>query len=156
MSDNPIQVENVTKRFGQFTAVNQVSFEARPGEVLGWLGPNGAGKTTLMRMLLGLLHPTEGRMHVLGFDPVTEPKKLHASVGYMSQLFTLYNDLTAVENIQFYGEAYGIPKSQRAQREQEILQMAGLEANKNRLTAHLSGGWRQRLALEQIPNQLMA
>jgi ABC-2 type transport system ATP-binding protein len=145
--NDPIQVENLIKRFGEFVAVDNVSFEVKPGEVLGWLGPNGAGKTTTMRMLLGLLHPTEGNIRVLGLDPATEAKKLHHSVGYMSQLFTLYNDLTAAENIRFYGEVYGIPVEQRAKRETEILEMAGLETNKNRLTAHLSGGWRQRLAL---------
>ena len=145
--NNPIQVENLSKRFGEFAAVDNVSFEVKAGEVLGWLGPNGAGKTTTMRMLLGLLHPTAGNIRVLGFDPATEAKKLHHSVGYMSQLFTLYNDLTAAENIRFYGEVYGIPIEQRAKREAEILQMAGLEGNKNRLAAHLSGGWRQRLAL---------
>lgn len=145
--NNPIQVENLSKRFGEFVAVDNVSFEVKPGEVLGWLGPNGAGKTTTMRMLLGLLHPTAGNIRVLGFDPAKEAKQLHHSVGYMSQLFTLYNDLTAAENIRFYGEVYGIPIEQRAQREKEILEMAGLEGNKDRLTAHLSGGWRQRLAL---------
>lgn len=145
--NNPIQVENLSKRFGEFVAVDNVSFEVKSGEVLGWLGPNGAGKTTTMRMLLGLLHPTAGNIRVLGFDPAKEAKQLHHSVGYMSQLFTLYNDLTAAENIRFYGEVYGIPIEQRAQREKEILEMAGLEGNKDRLTAHLSGGWRQRLAL---------
>jgi ABC-2 type transport system ATP-binding protein len=147
MNEKPVIVEKVSKRFGSFTAVDQVSFEVLPQEVFGWLGPNGAGKTTMIRMLLGLMRPTDGHMRVLGYDPVKEGDEVHKIVGYMSQQFTLYNDLTAAENIAFYGEVYGIPKESRTQRQDEILQMAGLENRRNTLTGHLSGGWRQRLAL---------
>jgi ABC-2 type transport system ATP-binding protein len=147
MNEQAIVVENVTKRFGKFTAVNRVSFSVRPGQVFGWLGPNGAGKTTMMRMLLGLMTPTEGSMRVLGIDPAKESKRLHHLVGYMSQQFTLYNDLTAAENIRFYAAVYGLSKAERKQREEEIIRIAGLEENRNQLTSSLSGGWRQRLAL---------
>ncbi|MBN1247684.1 MAG: ABC transporter ATP-binding protein, partial [Anaerolineae bacterium] len=127
MSDHPIEVRDLTKRFGQFTAVDRVSFHVNKGEVYGWLGPNGAGKTTTIRMLLGLLKPTSGEARVLGFDPSTQAKAMQAHVGYMSQRFTLYNDLTASENIRFYGQAYGLSRSRLRQRQAEILAMAGLE-----------------------------
>ena len=143
----PIQVDNLTKRFGKFVAVDRVSFNVSEGEVYGWLGPNGAGKTTTIRMLLGLLKPTEGRARVLGHDPATEAKAMQAKVGYMSQLFTLYNDLTASENIRFYGQAYGLGRSALRQRHDEIIEMAGLQGRERELTANLSGGWKQRLAL---------
>ena len=142
-----IEVENLTKRFGDFVAVDGVSFSVRPGEVYGWLGPNGAGKTTTIRMLLGLLTPTGGRAHVLGYDPARQTKAMQARVGYMSQLFTLYNDLTASENIRFYGQAYGLSRTDLRQRQAEILEMAGLVGRSDTLTANLSGGWKQRLAL---------
>jgi len=144
---HPIIVENLTRKFGDFTAVDQISFFVRKGEVFGWLGPNGAGKTTTIRMLLGLLKPTEGRMRVLQIDPVTQAKALHARVGYMSQTFTLYNDLTALENIRFYGKVYGLAGDRLRQRQRDILQMANLEGREHTLTANLSGGWKQRLAL---------
>ena len=147
MNKYPIIVENLTKRFGNFTAVDHVSFSVKRGEVYGWLGPNGAGKTTTIRMLLGLLKPTEGSCRVLGYDPVTQAKTMQAHVGYMSQLFTLYNDLTAAENIRFYGQAYGLNRRELRRRRAEIIQMAGLHGRENVLTANLSGGWKQRLAL---------
>jgi ABC-2 type transport system ATP-binding protein len=143
----PIVVENVTKRFGRFTAVDRVSFTVRQGEVYGWLGPNGAGKTTTIRILLGLLQPTEGSCYVLGYNSTTQTKAMQAHVGYMSQLFTLYKDLTAAENIRFYGQAYGLGRSELRSRHREIIAMAGLEGREDVLTANLSGGWRQRLAL---------
>ncbi len=146
-AEDPIVVEELIKKFGNFTAVDQVSFRVHSGEVFGWLGPNGAGKTTTIRMLLGLLQPSGGQMRVLGFDPVTQTKAMQARVGYMSQLFTLYNDLTAQENIRFYGKVYGLTPSELKQRQVEIIQMAGLEGRENALTANLSGGWKQRLAL---------
>jgi ABC-2 type transport system ATP-binding protein len=145
--NHPIAVENLTRKFGNFTAVDQLTFSVRKGEVFGWLGPNGAGKTTTIRMLLGLLKPTQGRMHVLKFDPVTQAKALHARVGYMSQTFTLYNDLTALENIRFYGKVYGLAGDRLRQRQSDILKMANLEGREHTLTANLSGGWKQRLAL---------
>ena len=142
-----IVVDRLTKRFGRFTAVNEVSFQVAPGEVYGWLGPNGAGKTTTIRMLLGLLTPTSGRATVLGYDPARQAKAMQARVGYMSQLFTLYNDLTASENIRFYGQAYGLSRRELRERQAEILTMAGLTGRGDSLTANLSGGWKQRLAL---------
>ena len=145
--NDPIQVADLTRKFGDFTAVDHINFSVRKGEVFGWLGPNGAGKTTTIRMLLGLLKPTGGRMRVLQYDPVTQAKALHARVGYMSQAFTLYNDLTALENIRFYGKVYGLAGDRLRQRQRDILQMANLEGREHTLTANLSGGWKQRLAL---------
>jgi ABC-2 type transport system ATP-binding protein len=142
--DDPVIAEALTKRFGEFIAV---SFHIHPGEVFGWLGPNGAGKTTTIRMLLGLIRPSAGKVRVLGFDPVTQTKIMQGHVGYMSQLFTLYNDLTARENIHFYGRVYGLSRKALALRQEEIIQMAGLEGREDTLTANLSGGWKQRLAL---------
>jgi ABC-2 type transport system ATP-binding protein len=142
-----IEVEDLTKRFGGFVAVDQVSFAIRPGEVYGWLGPNGAGKTTTIRMLLGLLKPTSGHARVLDYDPARQTKAMQAHVGYMSQLFTLYSDLTAAENIRFYGQAYGLSRTDLRQRQAEILEMAGLSGRGDTLTSNLSGGWKQRLAL---------
>ena len=144
---DPVIAEELTKRFGDFTAVDRVSFHIHPREVFGWLGPNGAGKTTTIRMLLGLIRPTAGKLNVLGFDPVKQTKIMQAHVGYMSQLFTLYNDLTARENIHFYGRVYGLKRKTLALRQEEIIQMAGLEGREDTLTANLSGGWKQRLAL---------
>ena len=145
--NDPVVAEELTKRFGSFTAVDRVSFRIHPGEVFGWLGPNGAGKTTTIRMMLGLITPSSGKLSVLGFNPVTQAKTMQAHVGYMSQLFTLYNDLTARENIRFYGRVYGLKRADQARRQEEILQMAGLEGREDTLTANLSGGWKQRLAL---------
>jgi len=144
---HPIVVEGLTKLFGGFTAVDRVNFSVNAGEVFGWLGPNGAGKTTTIRMLLGLLRPTSGKASVLGFDPVTQTKTMQAHVGYMSQQFTLYNELSARENIQFYGKVYGLERDELGKRQAEIIQMAGLEGRENAITGSLSGGWKQRLAL---------
>jgi len=143
----PIQVEKLTKRFGSFVAVDKISFVVEKGQVYGWLGPNGAGKTTTIRLLLGLLRPTEGICRVLGYDSTAQTKAMHAHVGYMSQLFMLYDDLTAAENIRFYGQAYGLARRELGRRRDEIIDMAGLQGRENELTANLSGGWKQRLAL---------
>jgi ABC-2 type transport system ATP-binding protein len=140
-------VQNLTKRFGTFTAVDDISFSVQAGEVFGWLGPNGAGKTTTIRMLLGLIKPTSGNTFVSGFNSATQTKSVHAHVGYMSQQFTLYNDLTAMQNIRFYGSVHGLSSDELRQRIVEIIQMAGLEGRENTLTGSLSGGWKQRLAL---------
>ncbi len=145
--ESPILVQNLTKRFGTFTAVDDVSFNVQAGEVFGWLGPNGAGKTTTIRMLLGLIKPTSGNAFVSGFNSATQTKSVHAHVGYMSQQFTLYNDLTAMQNIRFYGGVHGLSPDELRQRISEIIQMAGLEGRENTLTSSLSGGWKQRLAL---------
>jgi ABC-2 type transport system ATP-binding protein len=142
-----IMVEELTKKFGEFVAVDHVTFSVEEGEIFGWLGPNGAGKTTTIRMLLGLIKPSSGHMSVLGYDPVRETKTMQAQVGYMSQQFTLYNELTARENIRFYGRVYGLSPAELNQREEELLQMAGLAGRANVLTGSLSGGWKQRLAL---------
>jgi len=143
----PIVVEDLTKSFGSFVAVDHVSFSVNAGEIFGWLGPNGAGKTTTIRILLGLLRPTAGATYVLGFNSATQTKAIHARVGYMSQAFTLYNDLTARENIRFYGMVYGLSSKDLGQRQTEIIRMAGLSGRENVLTGTLSGGWKQRLAL---------
>ncbi len=142
-----IVVEGLTKAFGDFMAVDHVTFRVHTGEVFGWLGPNGAGKTTTIRMLLGLMRPSSGQASVLGFDPITQTKAMQARVGYMSQQFTLYNELTARENIQFYGKVYGLGKGELRARQEEILRMAGLVGRENVLTGQLAGGWKQRLAL---------
>jgi ABC-2 type transport system ATP-binding protein len=142
-----IVAHELSKRFGDFTAVDGVSFSVGRGEVYGWLGPNGAGKTTTIRMLLGLLRPSAGWSRVLGYDPAVTPKALHHHVGYMSQLFTLYNDLTAAENIRFYGQAFGLGRSELRRRREELIDMAGLRGREDVITANLSGGWKQRLAL---------
>jgi len=147
MDEYTIEATNLTKCFGEFTAVDHVSFGVKRGEVYGWLGPNGAGKTTTIRMLLGLLRITEGTCSILGYDPRTQAKAMQAHVGYMSQLFTLYNDLTARENIRFYGLAYGLSSTEIKRRQAEIIEMAGLQGREDELTLHLSGGWKQRLAL---------
>ena len=147
-SDQPtIVVEELTKHFGEFAAVDHVSFSVNEGEIFGWLGPNGAGKTTTIRMLLGLIKPTSGRASVLGYDPARETKIMQAEVGYMSQQFTLYNELTARENIRFYGQVYGLSSARLKQREAELLEMAGLQKHASVITGNLSGGWKQRLAL---------
>ncbi len=143
----PIVVQNLTKKFGEFVAVDDVSFTINRGEVFGWLGPNGAGKTTTIRMLLGLLHPTSGSTQVLGYDSATQAQAMRAAVGYMSQQFTLYNDLTAAENIRFYGMVYGLDSRELRRRQAELVEMAGLEGREKMLTGSLSGGWKQRLAL---------
>jgi ABC-2 type transport system ATP-binding protein len=142
-----VVVEELTKHFGDFIAVNHVNFSVDEGEIFGWLGPNGAGKTTTIRMLLGLMKPTSGKMSVLGYDPVKETKTMQAQVGYMSQQFTLYNELTARENIRFYGGVYGLSPAELNQRQEELLHMAGLSGRANVITGSLSGGWKQRLAL---------
>ena len=142
-----IVVQELTKVFGEFTAVDHVSFSVNAGEIFGWLGPNGAGKTTTIRMLLGLIKPTSGHASVLGYDPSKETKIMQAQVGYMSQQFTLYNELTAGENIRFYGRVYGLSRTELNRRQEELLHIAGLEGHSNVLTGNLSGGWKQRLAL---------
>jgi ABC-2 type transport system ATP-binding protein len=143
----PIVVEDLAKRFGDFIAVDHVSFTVSAGQVFGWLGPNGAGKTTTIRILLGLMKPTSGNTCVLGFNSATQTESVHAKVGYMSQQFTLYNDLTPWENTRFYGMVQGLSSNELRRRQIEIIQMAGLEGREHVLTSTLSGGWKQRLAL---------
>jgi ABC-2 type transport system ATP-binding protein len=144
---NAIVVRGLTKQFDSFTAVDEISFEIKTGEIFGFLGPNGAGKTTTMRMLLGLVKPTAGTATVLGFDVRRDVRLLRARLGYMSQRFTLYQDLTVDENLTFYGRAYGLEKERLLARKAAIVQMAGLLGRERTLTRDLAGGWKQRLAL---------
>lgn len=139
-----ILVDQLTRRFGDFVAVNAVSFAVQPGEIIGYLGPNGSGKTTTFRMLLGLLTPTQGHASVLGYDVYRQAEQVRARVGYMSQKFAIYDDLTVWENLQFYGGIYGITDKARIT---ETATLVGLDDQKNVLTRDLSVGWRQRLAL---------
>jgi len=148
MSNNhAVEAVELTKKFGDFTAVDRVSFTIKRGEIFGFLGPNGAGKTTTIRMLLGLLRPTSGHAQVLGFDIVKQTDEIKKRIGYMSQRFSLYNDLTVEENLNFYGRTYGVKSQQLQERKAYILEMAGLEGRERELTKNLSGGWKQRLAL---------
>ncbi len=144
MAEAVIVVDQLSRHFGDFVAVNRISFEVRQGEIVGYLGPNGSGKTTSLRMLLGLLAPTEGRATVFGFDAYRESEQVRARVGYMSQKFAIYDDLTVRENIQFYGGVYGITDRTRID---ETIEQVGLAEHKKTITRELSGGWRQRLAL---------
>lgn len=144
---NAVVVEHLTKRFGRFVAVNAISFTVARGEIFGFLGPNGSGKTTTIRMLLGLLPPTSGQARVLDVDVVRHPERIARRVGYMSQKFSLYPDLTVEENLRFYGRTYGLRGRALAQRQDEVLALIGLEAQRRRLTADLAGGWKQKLAL---------
>jgi ABC-2 type transport system ATP-binding protein len=146
--DRPaVQVEHLTRRFGSFTAVDDISFTVQKGEIFGFLGPNGAGKSTTIRMLCGLLGPTSGSGTVGGCDISLEAEKIKLQIGYMSQKFSLYEDLTVTENIDFYGGIYGLAGSRLAERRNWALTMAGLVDHRTSLTAILSGGWKQRLAL---------
>ena len=147
MSAAAVSVRDLTRRFGDFTAVDRVTFDVGRGEIFGFLGPNGAGKTTTIRMLTGLLLPTSGSGHVAGFDIRTETEAIKRSIGYMSQLFSLYADLTVDENIQLFGGLYGVRGARLAERRRAVLAMAGLEEHHARLTGDLPLGWKQRLAL---------
>ena len=144
MAEPVIQAENLTRRFGDFTAVDHISFTVKAGEVVGYLGPNGSGKTTTIRMLLGLLLPSEGGAQVLGYDVVRQSERIRERVGYMSQKFALYHDLTVAENLAFYAGVYGV--RERARQEQ-VLSLLGLGSLARRRVSNLSAGWRQRLAL---------
>lgn len=144
-ADEPvIQVRDLTKRFGDFTAVDHITFTMQAGEVVGYLGPNGSGKTTTIRMLLGLLRPTEGEGSVLGYDIRRQAEQLRQEVGYMSQKFALYNELTVLENLSFYAGVYGTADRQRLREVIELLGLHGLEGER---AGGLPVGWRQRLAL---------
>jgi ABC-2 type transport system ATP-binding protein len=144
MTEPVISVENLTRRFGDFVAVDHVNFEVGAGEVVGYLGPNGSGKTTTIRMLLGLLEPSDGRATVLGFDAFKQTEQVRTRAGYMSQKFAIYDDLTVLENLTFYGGVYGITDKTRIRR---TLDLVGLQGHDSTLTRSLSAGWRQRLAL---------
>jgi len=142
-----VVVRDLEKRFGKFVAVSSVSFEVTRGEIFGFLGSNGAGKSTVIRMLVGLLAPTSGSGTVAGFDVETETENIKKHIGYMSQKFSLYEDLTVEENINFYSGIYRIDRAKKKQRKEWVLEMAGLRDHRHSRTSILSAGWKQRLAL---------
>jgi len=142
-----IRCENLTKRFGHFTAVDHVSFSVGKGSIFGFLGPNGSGKSTVIRMLCGLLEPSEGRATIAGFDVARQTDDIKSLIGYMSQKFSLYDELTAYENLTFYGRLYGLRGAQVAKRRDELIALTHLEPYLARRAGLLSGGWRQRLAM---------
>ena len=142
-----VEVQRLVKRFGSFTAVDDVSFSVQKGEIFGFLGPNGAGKSTTIRILCGLLTPTSGVARVHGRDVAREPEAVRANIGYMSQKFSLYDDLTVEENIEFFSGVYGVPPGIRRERKDDVLAMAGLGQKRAVMTRELAGGWKQRLAL---------
>ena len=146
-ADHAVEVQDLARHFGAFRAVAGVSFAVRRGEIFGFLGPNGAGKSTTIRMLCGLLEPTAGTGRVAGFDIRTEAEKIKTRIGYMSQKFSLYDELTVEENIDFYSGIYRLPRAKKISRKDWVLQMAGLAQHRHTRTADLSGGWKQRLAL---------
>ena len=143
---NVIETNNLTKRFGTFTAVDHISFEVGEGEIFGFLGANGAGKTTAMRMLCGLSNPTSGEARVAGFDVYKETEQIKRHIGYMSQKFSLYGDLKVWENILLYGGIYGLPEKKLADKTDELLDVLNLEAERNTLVDALPLGWKQKLA----------
>lgn len=142
-----VEAVGLVKYFGSFCAVDRVSFQVRRGEVFGFLGPNGAGKSTTIRILCGLLLPTAGRASVAGLDVATQTEAVRRRIGYMSQRFSLYDDLTVEENIDFFAGIYGVPRAERASRKKHVLEMADLADKSHIPTRHLPGGWKQRLAL---------
>jgi ABC-2 type transport system ATP-binding protein len=142
-----VQAVDLTKEFGEFRAVDCVTFTIERGVIFGFLGPNGAGKTTTIRMLLGLLRPTSGQASVLGFDIMSETAEIKKRIGYMSQRFSLYDDLTVDENLNFFGRTYGVRGGRLSARKEFVLEMAGLVGRQRELTRNLAGGWKQRLAL---------
>jgi ABC-2 type transport system ATP-binding protein len=142
-----VEIDDMVKNFGDFVAVDHVSLKIPKGEIFGFLGPNGAGKSTTIRMLCGLLIPTSGRGSVNGFDVARQPEEIRRSIGYMSQKFSLYDDLTVEENIDFFTGIYGVPQALRAERKNYVLEMANLAERRRAMTRTLSGGWKQRLAL---------
>src|SRR5690606_6124840 len=144
MNEVVISVQNLTRRFGEFVAVDQINFDVHAGEIVGYLGPNGSGKTTTIRMLLGLLKPSSGKATVLGYDIAKQSEEIRLRVGYMSQKFAIYDDLTTLENLTFYAGVYGIHDNERIN---QTLNLVGLNEHYHTLTKSLSTGWRQRLSL---------
>jgi ABC-2 type transport system ATP-binding protein len=141
-----IEVRDLVKKFGSFTANDRLTFSVRKGEIFGFLGANGAGKTTTIRILCGLSYPTSGQIRVAGFDVYREREKIKKKIGYMSQKFSLYEDLTVSENIRLYAGIYGLPKKQITAREKQLLERLGMEQIKNRLISEIPLGWKQKLA----------
>ncbi len=144
---NSVVIERLVKRFGSFVAVDNISLTVRKGEVFGFLGPNGAGKSTTIRMLCGLLKPTAGRAEVAGFDVARKPESVRQNIGYMSQKFSLYNDLTVIENLRLFAGLYSVPAAVLKERIEWALTMSNLKGQENLITGTLPGGWKQRLAL---------
>ncbi len=142
-----VEIEDLVKTFDGFTAVDHVSLKVARGEIFGFLGPNGAGKSTIIRILCGLLRPSGGRARVSGFDVSSQPELVRQNIGYMSQKFSLYDDLTVEENIEFFGGVYGVPDERLRERREYVLEMAGLTEQRSTMTRLLAGGWKQRLAL---------
>lgn len=147
MNNKAIIVDNLTKKFGDFTAVNGISFDIAEGEIFGFVGPNGSGKSTTIRMLCGILDATSGSATVMGLDVGRQPEKVKEQIGYMSQHFGLYQDLTVFENVEFYAGIYQVPMAERDARIAEVIAEAGLAGRENDLAANLAAGYRQRLAL---------
>lgn len=148
MNDNfAIEVKNLTKKFDDFTAVDNITFSIKKGSIFGLLGPNGSGKSTTIRMLCGVITPTSGEGKVLGYDVMKESEKIKLKIGYMSQRFSLYDDLTVVENLKFFGEIYSVKRSELKERIKQLVELADLKGKENSLVKTLSGGWKQRLAL---------
>ena len=145
--DLAVEAQRLTRRFGDFVAVDDVNLTVKRGEIFGFLGSNGAGKTTTIRMLCGLLTPSSGAARVAGFDLATQAERIKQNIGYMSQKFSLYDDLSVEENIDFFSGVYGIPMNQRKTRKNFVLQISGLENRHTTMTRLLPGGWKQRLAL---------
>ena len=141
-----VEVKNLTKKFGNFTAVNNISFKVKEGEIFGFLGANGAGKTTAIKMLCGLLLPTSGTASISGFDLKTQAKLIKQSIGYMSQRFSLYDDLTIFENMQLFGTIYGIPKKELKQKIMQSLDELGMKDKANIQVQSIPLGWKQKLA----------
>jgi ABC-2 type transport system ATP-binding protein len=146
LTEKVIISKNLTKSFGDFTAVDNISFEVNKGEIFGFLGANGAGKTTAMRIFCGLSIPTSGEASVAGFDVYTETEKIKKNIGYMSQKFSLYENLTVKENLEFFGGIYGISNTELKEKSKELIQKLGLENEKNKLVSELPLGWKQKLA----------
>jgi len=146
MDNKAIICNNLTKKFGDFKAVDQITFDVEQGEIFGFLGANGAGKTTAMRMLCGLSFPTSGKATVAGFDVYKQQEKIKASIGYMSQKFSLYENLTVFENIEFYGGVYGLSRSEIRKRGEEMISTLGLSNQAKKLVGELPLGWKQKLA----------
>jgi ABC-2 type transport system ATP-binding protein len=142
-----VELDGLTKRFGDFTAVDGLTLDVQQGEIFGFLGANGAGKSTAIRMMCGLLRPSGGRALVLGIDVAQDPEGVKRSIGYMSQRFSLYEDLTALQNIRFFAGVYGLAGAEAREREKWAVEMTGLSGQQDRLTRELPGGWRQKLAL---------
>jgi ABC-2 type transport system ATP-binding protein len=145
--DYAISINNLTKKFGGFTAVNGISFDIPKGKIFGFLGPNGSGKSTTIRMICGVLRPTSGEGMVLGYDLIKDTERIKQNIGYMSQKFSLYEDLTVEENLDFYGNIYMMSREKLQARKKQLIEMANLKGKEKSLAGTLSGGWKQRLAL---------